>query len=111
VLASLPCWICKGLIKTADTHYDIVALYFAAEHPTVDVGHAAQVIALVAYLVQERRKAGPFMVVAPSSLIANWEQEFHHWAPSLKLVSYKGSADARAALFTQQVLTTPSLSP
>lgn len=62
-----------------------------------------QVIALVAYLVQERRPAGPFMVVAPASLIANWEQEFHQWAPSLKLVSYKGSADARAALFTQQV--------
>ena len=62
-----------------------------------------QVIALVAYLVQQRRPAGPFMVVAPSSLIVNWEQEFHHWAPSLKLVSYKGSADTRAALFTQQV--------
>ncbi len=75
------------------------------------MGYAAQVIALVAYLVQERRKAGPFMVVAPSSLIANWEQEFQHWAPSLKLVSYKGSADARAALFTQQVLTTPFVMP
>lgn len=62
-----------------------------------------QVIALVAYLVQERRPAGPFMVVAPASLIANWEQEFQQWAPSLKLVSYKGSADARAGLFTQQV--------
>ncbi|DBA74270.1 hypothetical protein WJX77_010300 [Trebouxia sp. C0004] len=68
------------------------------------LGKTIQVIALVAYLVQERRKAGPFMVVAPSSLIANWEQEFHHWAPSLKLVSYKGSADARAALFTQQIV-------
>ncbi|KAL0021938.1 hypothetical protein WJX79_009166 [Trebouxia sp. C0005] len=67
------------------------------------LGKTIQVIALVAYLVQERRRAGPFMVVAPSSLIANWEQEFHHWAPSLKLVSYKGSADARAALFTQQI--------
>lgn len=62
-----------------------------------------QVIALVAYLVQERRKPGPFMVVAPSSLIANWEQEFQLWAPSLKLISYKGSADARGALFAQQV--------
>lgn len=62
-----------------------------------------QIIALVAYLKQERRPAGPFMVVVPSSLIANWEQEFRHWAPSLKLVSYKGTADARAALFTQQV--------
>ena len=110
-MASLPCWMCKGLIKAADIHYDIVALCFAAQQLTVDVGSATQVIALVAYLVQERRKAGPFMVVAPSSLIANWEQEFYHWAPSLKLISYKGSADARAALFTQQVLTTPLLSP
>jgi len=78
---------------------------------TVNVGSATQVIALVAYLVQERRKAGPFMVVVPSSLIANWEQEFHHWAPSLKLIAYKGSADARAALFAQQVLTTRSIFP
>ena len=111
MLASLPCWICKGLNCTANIHCDIVGLFFAAQQPTVNVGYAAQVIALVAYLVQERRKAGPFMVVAPSSLITNWEQEFHHWAPSLKLVSYKGSADARAALFTQQVLTTPSMLP
>lgn len=67
------------------------------------LGKTIQIIALVAYLVQERRTAGPFMVVAPSSLIANWEQEFKHWAPSLKLVSYKGSAEARAAMFAQQI--------
>ncbi|KAL3133545.1 hypothetical protein ABBQ38_007396 [Trebouxia sp. C0009 RCD-2024] len=67
------------------------------------LGKTIQIIALVAYLKQERRPAGPFMVVVPSSLIANWEQEFRHWAPSLKLVSYKGTADARAALFTQQI--------
>ncbi|KAL3148844.1 hypothetical protein ABBQ32_001720 [Trebouxia sp. C0010 RCD-2024] len=67
------------------------------------LGKTIQVIALMAYLKQERRPAGLFMVVVPSSLIANWEQEFRHWAPSLKLVSYKGTADARAALFTQQI--------
>ena len=66
-----------------------------------------QVIALVAHMVQERRTPGPFMIVCPSSLIANWEQEFRHWAPALKLVSYKGSADARAALFAQQVRCLP----
>ena len=60
-------------------------------------------IALVAYMVQERRIPGPFMVVTPSSLTANWEQEFHTWAPALKLVSYKGIADVRASLFAQQV--------
>lgn len=45
----------------------------------------------------------PFLIVVPSSLIANWEQEFQHWAPSLKLTAYKGTADARAALFARQV--------
>ena len=43
------------------------------------------------------------MIVVPSSLIANWEQEFQHWAPALKLVAYKGTADTRAALFASQV--------
>lgn len=62
-----------------------------------------QVIALIAHLVEACSTSGPFMIVVPSSLIANWEQEFQHWAPSLKLVAYKGTADARAALFASQV--------
>ena len=62
-----------------------------------------QVIALIAYLVEERQSSEPFMIVVPSSLITNWEQEFQQWAPSLNLIAYKGTADARAALFANKV--------
>ena len=62
-----------------------------------------QVIALIAYLIENGQSSEPFMIVVPSSLIANWEQEFQQWAPSLNLVAYKGTADARAALFANKV--------
>ncbi|KAK9820162.1 hypothetical protein WJX72_006943 [[Myrmecia] bisecta] len=67
------------------------------------LGKTIQVIALVAYLVESRSQKGPFLIVAPSSLLPNWESEFQRWAPDLNLVSYKGSAEARAAMFASKV--------
>lgn len=37
----------------------------------------------------------PFMVVAPLSTIANWQREFHRWAPSLNVVAYLGGEVSR----------------
>jgi SNF2 family DNA or RNA helicase len=38
---------------------------------------------------------GPFLIVAPLSLIGQWESELKSWAPDLNVVLYHGSADAR----------------
>ena len=38
---------------------------------------------------------GPFLIVAPLSLIGQWQSETKSWAPDLNVVLYHGSADAR----------------
>lgn len=38
---------------------------------------------------------GPFLIVAPLSLISQWQSESKAWAPDLNVVVYHGSADAR----------------
>ena len=38
---------------------------------------------------------GPFLIVAPLSLIGQWQSETKTWAPDLNIVLYHGSADAR----------------
>ena len=38
---------------------------------------------------------GPFLIVAPLSLVSQWESETKEWAPDMNAVVYHGSADAR----------------
>lgn len=38
---------------------------------------------------------GPFLIVAPLSLVSQWESESKEWAPDMNVVVYHGSADAR----------------
>ena len=38
---------------------------------------------------------GPYLIVAPLSLIGQWQAEAKTWAPDLNVVLYHGSADAR----------------
>ena len=38
---------------------------------------------------------GPFLIVAPLSLVSQWESETKEWAPDINVVVYHGSADAR----------------
>lgn len=38
---------------------------------------------------------GPFLIVAPLSLVNQWQSELRTWAPDMNVVLYHGSADAR----------------
>lgn len=38
---------------------------------------------------------GPFLIVAPLSLVSQWESETKEWAPDVNVVVYHGHADAR----------------
>lgn len=57
---------------------------------------------------------GPFLIVAPLSLIGQWQSEARTWAPDLNVVLYHGSADARDFLvkqdfyYTDQFVTKPT---
>jgi chromodomain-helicase-DNA-binding protein 4 len=58
------------------------------------LGKTIQVIAFMATLLQEHN-CFPFLIVVPNSTAANWRREIKQWVPSLRVVAYFGSAQAR----------------
>jgi SNF2 family DNA or RNA helicase len=54
---------------------------------------------------------GPFLIVAPLSLIGQWQSEAKSWAPDLNVVLYHGSADARDFLVQQDFFYTDQFVP
>jgi SNF2 family DNA or RNA helicase len=57
------------------------------------------------------RVRGPFLIVAPLSLIGQWQSEARSWAPDLNVVLYHGSADAREFLVQQEFFYTDQFLP
>jgi SNF2 family DNA or RNA helicase len=45
---------------------------------------------------------GPFLIVAPLSLIGQWQSELASWTPDFNVILYHGSADARNFLVKQE---------
>ncbi|OCT52869.1 chromodomain-helicase-DNA-binding protein [Cladophialophora carrionii] len=58
------------------------------------LGKTIQLVSFFATLVQDH-KCWPFLVVVPNSTCPNWRREIKKWAPSLRVVTYYGSARAR----------------
>lgn len=58
------------------------------------LGKTIQVIAFLATLIQAH-SCFPFLVVVPNSTCPNWRREIKQWAPSLRVVTYFGSGQAR----------------
>ncbi|KAI8421017.1 hypothetical protein MSG28_008149, partial [Choristoneura fumiferana] len=59
------------------------------------LGKTIQTIALLAHLALERRDWGPHLVVAPTSVVLNWEMEFKKWCPAFKVLTYYGTIKER----------------
>ena len=72
------------------------------------LGKTAQSIATFVALKERAEAAGgggvpacgPFLVVAPSTLVSNWAAELAAWAPRLRVACYRGPPADRAALWT-----------
>jgi hypothetical protein len=54
---------------------------------------------------------GPFLIVAPLSLVGQWQSESKTWAPDLNVVLYHGRADARDFLIKQDFFFTDQFVP
>ncbi len=54
------------------------------------LGKTLQAIALLAYIKQQKKSKLPSLIVAPTSLIFNWNKEFEKFAPSIKVLTYTG---------------------
>ncbi|SJX62227.1 related to FUN30-protein important for chromosome integrity and segregation [Sporisorium reilianum f. sp. reilianum] len=61
------------------------------------LGKTAQVISLFAHL-KDMGIRGPHLVVAPSSVLENWDREFRFFAPSINVRKYYGSMKDRVEL-------------
>lgn len=59
------------------------------------LGKTLQIIAMITALVKDKPKTWPFLVVVPNSTCPNWRREIKTWAPSLRVVAYYGSKEAR----------------
>ena len=58
------------------------------------LGKTIQVIGILTTLKQVHN-CWPFLIVVPNSTCANWRREIKQWAPSLRVVTYFGSSEAR----------------
>ncbi|MCJ1466789.1 hypothetical protein MMC07_005409 [Pseudocyphellaria aurata] len=58
------------------------------------LGKTIQIIGFLATL-QQKHKCWPFLVVVPNSTCPNWRREIKRWAPSVRVVAYYGSSEAR----------------
>ncbi|MFW6050486.1 MAG: SNF2-related protein [Myxococcota bacterium] len=54
------------------------------------LGKTLQAIALLAWVKSKNRKKRPSLVVAPTSVVPNWQREIEKFAPSLETVVWQG---------------------
>ncbi|KAI9722083.1 MAG: hypothetical protein M1828_004897 [Chrysothrix sp. TS-e1954] len=59
------------------------------------LGKTIQTISLIGYLIEKKKKTGPFLVIVPLSTLTNWNNEFEKWAPSVNRIVYKGPPNSR----------------
>eukprot|EP00854_Cymbomonas_tetramitiformis_P018194 gene18194-21673_t len=66
----------------------------------VDIQGLGKTIQTIAYigLVVDRGCKVPHLVVAPLSVLRNWEREFATWVPHLNVVTYSGNAYSREVI-------------
>jgi superfamily II DNA or RNA helicase len=72
------------------------------------LGKTLQAITLLAWLKSKSKKSKTTLVVAPTSVVPNWEREIDKFAPSLKTVVWQGPNrhDQREAVASADVLIT-----
>ena len=62
------------------------------------LGKTVQSISVMSYLAEKHNIWGPFLVIAPSSTLHNWQQEITRFVPDLKVLPYWGTAKDRKVL-------------
>ncbi|XP_067084523.1 probable global transcription activator SNF2L2 isoform X1 [Osmerus mordax] len=65
------------------------------------LGKTIQTIALITYLMENKRLNGPFLIIVPLSTLSNWAYELDKWSPSIIKIAYKGTPAMRRSLVPQ----------
>ncbi|KAJ2781247.1 swr1 complex component [Coemansia javaensis] len=82
----------QGLAWLASLHQQQTNGILADE---MGLGKTIQTIALLAHLACDRGIWGPHLIIVPTSVVLNWEQELHRWVPGFKVLTYYGSRAER----------------
>ena len=61
------------------------------------LGKTIQTISLITFLIEVKQQRGPYLVIVPLSTMTNRSGEFAKWAPSVKMIAYKGNPAQRRA--------------
>ncbi|MGL4305235.1 MAG: SNF2-related protein [Mycobacteriaceae bacterium] len=59
------------------------------------LGKTLQTLTLIAKAKKDEKHSDPFLIVAPTSVVGNWEQEAHRFVPDLKVAAITGTATKR----------------
>ncbi len=62
------------------------------------LGKTIQMISLIQSYIDDTKNSIPSLVVCPASLVLNWEMEFNHFAPHIRVLTIIGSIDRRKQL-------------
>ncbi|MED6160742.1 hypothetical protein PIB30_054221 [Stylosanthes scabra] len=62
------------------------------------LGKTIQAMVFLAHLAEEKNIWGPFLVVAPASVLNNWNEELERFCPELKRLPYWGGVAERSVL-------------
>ncbi|KAI8973716.1 SNF2 family N-terminal domain-containing protein [Mycotypha africana] len=66
------------------------------------LGKTLQTIGFLAHL-KSMQVAGPYLIVAPLSTLANWVNEFRRFAPSINVLLYHGSKEERQHMISHKM--------
>ena len=62
-----------------------------------------QVMALLAYLMENKNVFGPHLIIVPNAVIVNWKAELTQWLPNVRCVYYVGTKDERSRKYAAEV--------
>ncbi|KAL8387806.1 hypothetical protein RB595_009660 [Gaeumannomyces hyphopodioides] len=68
------------------------------------LGKTVQTVSFLSWLRNSRGQEGPFLVVAPLSVIPAWCDTFNNWSPDLNYVVYLGPEAARSTIREHELL-------
>ncbi|YAR62727.1 DEAD/DEAH box helicase [Bacillus cytotoxicus] len=65
------------------------------------LGKSIQTITYLLYVKENKLQTGPALIVAPTSVLGNWQKEFERFAPHLKVILHYGSNRAKGEAFKE----------
>ncbi len=69
------------------------------------LGKTIQVLSLILKLKKERKLTTPGLIICPTTLLSNWEDEIDMFAPTIKMLTYHGT-DRKIDIQNDIILTT-----